>query len=156
MNFMKRVFDNQACCSIRFKGIVEEEYRHEMHRIFVFGNWHASKDRVFEPVRFRPEDMKMAPFRELTYPKEWKGCDSVGHEYQNRYNAETGEFVFTCTIWDWNEFENFFVLTLPFIVRKVITCEVWEEHIYGDIKNKTGMVYQYRLKDYKWYKVKEN
>lgn len=143
--------------SIRFKGVIAEEYRQDMQLIFIFGNWHASKNKIFEPIQYKPDNMRVAPFKELKYPVEWIGCDEPDQEWQNKYDIETGEFIFTCTIWDYEEFENFFVLTLPFIVSKVITCEIWEENKYvSRVSNRVGKIENYVLKDYKWQMVKNN
>lgn len=143
--------------SIRFKGVIAEEYRQDMQIIFLFGNWHASKNKIFEPIQYKPDNMRVAPFKELKYPVEWIGCDEPDQEWQNRFDIKTGEFVFTCTIFDYEEYENFFILTLPFIVSSVDICEVWVENIFkSDPEHKEGQIVRYKLKNFKWKLDKNN
>lgn len=141
--------------SIRFKGTVCEEYREEVFLAFLFGNWYATKDRIFEIIRTGREDTIKIPFRDLKYPEEWVGTDGDNMEYQNRFNRITGEWVFTSSVFDKEEFDNLFYYTLPFIIEHVEVCEVWWENLYKRREGyREGKVVSYELKDNRWIKQK--
>jgi len=147
--------------SIRFKGIVMEQYRDALRDCFIFGTWNASDEKIFSLLQTEGGYEATVPFVPLELPKEWIGIEA----FRNSINMKTGEWVFTCTIYDKEKYINFMDYTLPFIIEEdgIETCEVWKPSYKNSTSKATttsktttekGVVTKYYLQDFKWKELK--
>lgn len=136
--------------SVRFKGTVIKEYREEVLKAFIFGTWSATEDRIFDIVRPNRDGASGIPFKPLKLPEQWVGSDAVEEEYQNSLNMETGEWVFTFTVYVKSEYDKLMQDTLPFIIEQVEICEVWVGKLWDKLTDSRGTITKYDLQDNKW------
>lgn len=126
--------------SLRFKGVVKENFRNGFEKIAMRGEWNESADNILK--KFGEEDPRaeFIPCGALnSAPDEWvKGpYDEYGNGmatdgFERSYNEKTGKWAFQCSVIDYNcTIQSFFDL-VPYFMESVEIAEVfYEEWTYS-------------------------
>ena len=119
---------------IRFKGYVKPEFRKEMSKISLTGDWNESSIQEF--VEFgKISRSSFIPCGALAYmPDEWEtepfdkyGDGTPTDGFESTYNEETGYWTFQCSLKNYEgEIEAFFEI-IPFFIEKIEHLEYFYE-----------------------------
>ena len=165
---------------LRFKGVVKKELRCGFKDIALKGDWELHADIKFKSFGQEFDRAGFIPCGALAYmPDEWEK-DYINDQgereiefatyykqvatdgFDRYYNEETGEWVFQCSLKNYeSEIENFLLL-LPYFIESIEHCEyfyeedIWSqkyELIDGKVKETSDKFIQYGYEEdegYRW------
>ena len=107
--------------SLRFKGTVKEQFLKNFENIALAGEWHNASDKNLK--KFSSLDRaRLIPTGEFAYmPIEW------ADEKRREYNENTGEWVFTCSLKDYDDTVEEFFKLVPYFIKDLEYAEVYSE-----------------------------
>ena len=110
---------------LRFKGVVKEEFRDNFEPIAMEGCWDESRDKMF--LDFSCDSRSsFVPCGGLCYmPDAW--VEEEKTEFARSYDKETGRWVFSCSLKNYEDTIKDFLHLVPYFVENVEYCEVFYE-----------------------------
>ena len=106
---------------LRFKGVVKPEFRDGFEQIALDGEWDS-----FEQFKILAQDDRSSfiPMGALSYmPLEW---DNDG-EFERSWNSDTGEWIFQCSLKNYDDTIRKFIDLCPKFLESVEHCEYFYE-----------------------------
>lgn len=119
--------------AIRVKCIIKEEFRKDFEPIALHGKWGSSSHPVLRNFGYSDdeddEEAAFIPTHRCNFPIDWDGCDEEGEEYETKWNPETGEWIFACSVNSirCSIIRDFADDITPIIVDHFIKYEFWIE-----------------------------
>ena len=122
---------------LRFKGYVKPEYREDFESIAMEGEWQLSKHQLFRNFSYQAEfRASFIPCGVSCYmPTQWnEPC-----EFDRCYEADTGQWVFQCSLKNYNEEIEKFMNMIPAFIETLEHLEVryeeWQKSKFYELAN---------------------